>query len=103
MKKNNIPWISFALNGTGIGFPVTALCMLLIGISIATMVIRYMAMYDIYNSCSPQNSVVFLVLSILFSITEPFFLFFTRNKDDGMPPRKQPVYEQANSYDNADL
>ena len=31
MKKNNIPWISFALNGTGIGFPVTALCMLLIG------------------------------------------------------------------------
>ena len=73
---------------------VAGLCMLLIGMSIATMVIRYMAMYDIYNSCSPQNSVVFLVLSILFSITEPFFLFFTRNKDDGMPPRKQePVYE----------
>jgi uncharacterized membrane protein YfcA len=31
MKKNNDSWISFALNGTGIGFPVTALCMLLIG------------------------------------------------------------------------
>ena len=31
MKKNNDSWISFALNGTGIGFPVTVLCMLLIG------------------------------------------------------------------------
>ena len=73
---------------------VAGLCMLLIGISIATMVIRYMAMYDIYNSCNPQNSVAFLVLSILFSITEPFFLFFNRYKDEGMPPRKrEPVYE----------
>lgn len=31
MKKNHFPWISYALSGTGIGFPVTALCMLLIG------------------------------------------------------------------------
>ena len=31
MKKNNESWISFALSGTGIGFPVTAVCMLLIG------------------------------------------------------------------------
>ena len=86
----------FEMMGSIMG-PVIAilgLCLPLMGISIALMVIRYMAMYDIYNSCSPQNSVVFLVLSILFSITEPFFLFFTRNKDDGMPPRKQePVYE----------
>ena len=31
MKKNNNSWISYALTGTGIGFPITALCMLLIG------------------------------------------------------------------------
>ena len=38
---------------------------------------------------------LYLVLSILFSPTEPFFLFFNRDKDQGMPPRKrQPVYEQ---------
>ena len=30
----------------------------------------------------------YVVLSILFGITEPFFLFFNRNKDKGMPPRK---------------
>ena len=29
--KHNESWISFALAGTGIGFPITALCMLLIG------------------------------------------------------------------------
>ena len=60
----------------------------LMGVSIAAMVIRYMAMYDIYVSCDPANSVLFLVLSILVGITEPFFLFFSRNKDQGMPPRK---------------
>ena len=73
---------------------ILGLCLPLMGVGIATAVIRYMALYDVYTSCTPQNNVVFLVLSILFSVTEPFFLFFTRNKDDGMPPRKQePVYE----------
>lgn len=76
-------------------FGVLALCLPLAGVSIAIAVIRYMAMYDIYMSCSPQNSVVFLVLSIIFNVTEPFFLFFIRNKDDGMPPRKQKeVYDE---------
>ena len=32
---------------------------------------------------------LFLLLSIFFNITEPFFLFFSRNKDVGMPPRRQ--------------
>ena len=73
---------------------ILGLCLPLMGVGIATAVIHYMALYDVYTSCTPQNNVVFLVLSILFSVTEPFFLFFTRNKDDGMPPRKQePVYE----------
>ena len=67
----------------------------MLGIAIAQMVIRYMALYDVYMSLDPSNSVMFLVLSILFGVTEPFFLFFNRTKDEGMPPRKQqPVYEQ---------
>ena len=72
---------------------VAALCLPSLGISIAMMVVRFMALYDIYTSCSPQNNVVYLVLSIIFRITEPFFLFLCRDKDEGMPPRKQePVY-----------
>ncbi len=63
------------------------------GISIAAAVIRFMALYDIYTSMDPSNRTLFLVLSILFNITEPFFLFFNRNKDLGMPPRRQePAY-----------
>jgi len=63
------------------------------GISIAAVVIRYVALYDIYASMDPGNSVLFLVLSIFFRVTEPFFLVFNRHKDGGMPPRRrEPVY-----------
>ena len=58
------------------------------GVGIAKMVIYFMAMYDIYTSCSPDNNVLFLVMSIIFRVTEPFFIFFNRNNDKGMPPRK---------------
>lgn len=67
------------------------------GISIAFVIIRFMALYDIYTSLDPRNAVMYLVLSIIFKITEPFFLFFNRNRDEGMPPRRQtaaPVQEQ---------
>lgn len=74
----------------------------LLGISIAYAVFRYMALYDLYKSLDPGNCVMFLVLSILFGVTEPFFLFFSRNKDDGMPPRRQPVQEPSGSSDWVD-
>lgn len=85
----------------GPAFAIIGLCLPLAGIAIASAVIRYMAMYDIYTSMDPSNSVLFLVLSIIFNVTEPFFLFFSRNKDGGMPPRRpepqwmpqEPVYE----------
>ena len=78
----------------GPAFIMLGLCLPLLGIGIATAVVRYIAMYDIYTSCTPQNNVLFLVLSILFPVTEPFFIFFSRNSDEGMPPRKtEPVYE----------
>ena len=65
----------------------------LAGISIAYTIVSYMALYDVYTSCDPKNNVVFLVLSILFNITQPFFIFFSRKKDFGMPPRRpDPMY-----------
>lgn len=80
----------------GLILTVCGLALPLAGVGIAAAVIQYMAVYDIYTSCDPENSVLFLVLSIVFSITQPFFLFFSRNKDKGMPPRKpepqQPQY-----------
>lgn len=72
---------------------IAGIALVMSGVSIAYAVIRYMALYDLFKSMDPNNCVVFLVLSILFHI-EAFFLFFTRNKDGGMPPRRQaePVY-----------
>ena len=77
-----------------IGMVIALLGLILpfMAVIIAFCVIRYMALYDVYRSLDPANAVLYLVLSILFSPTEPFFLFFNREKDQGMPPRKQPVY-----------
>lgn len=79
---------------------ILGLLLPLMGVSIAFMIIRYMALYDLYTSCDPQYNVLFLVLSILFGVTEPFFLFFSRNKDAGMPPRRQePQYQQTQFWE----
>lgn len=61
----------------------------LAGVAVAAAVIRFVALYDVYRSLDPNNAVLFLVLSIFFGVTEPFFLFFNRDKDAGMPPRRQ--------------
>lgn len=69
-----------------IGFAVLGwlVCM---GLSITYMVFYFIVLYNVFSSCAPANATVFLVLSIFFSITTPFFLFACRNKDNGMPPR----------------
>lgn len=64
------------------------------GVSIAYIVFRYIALYDLYISSNSRNGVTFLVLSIIFNVTEPFFIFACRNRDDGMPPRR-PVWEDS--------
>ena len=72
---------------------ILGLCLPLAGVAVAYAIVRYMALYDVYKSMDPDNCVLFLVLSILINVTEPFFLFFNRNKDGGMPPRRQePSY-----------
>ena len=58
------------------------------GFSIALAVYGCIALYDLYTSCCPNNNVLFLVLGIIFSFLTPFFLFFNRKRDDGMPPRR---------------
>lgn len=58
---------------------------------VIALVFQYICYNDLYASCCPNNQVLFLVLSILFNITLPFFVFACRNKDGGMPPRKDTV------------
>lgn len=58
-------------------------------VSVAALVFLYIAYYDLFASCQPENAVLFLVLSVVFNVTIPFFVFAMRNKDAGMPPRRQ--------------
>ncbi len=68
-------------------FGVGGLALVILPVTVVLAVFRYMALYDLYLSFDPENAVLFLVLSIIFAVTEPFFIFFNRQKDRGMPPR----------------
>ena len=61
--------------------------------TIVLLVFYYIALYDLFASCEPDNCVLYLVLGILFSVALPFFIFACRNKDKGMPPRKTESQE----------
>ena len=63
--------------------------------AIVMTVFTYIAYYDLFQSCNPNNSSVFLVLSILFSFLLPIFVFACRKKDLGMPPRKSAAAQRA--------
>ena len=73
------------------------LSLLFSGLEIATFVFWQICLYDIYSSCNPRHNVLFLVLGIIFGVTIPYFLFFNRKKELGMPPRKpvdEPVWQE---------
>lgn len=78
---------------TGSLMAIMALGLPMLGVALAYIIVYYMALWDIYQSLDPTNSTMYLVLSILFSVTIAFFLFFNRYKENGMPPRKesQPI------------
>ena len=69
--------------------------LVLLALALVLAVYQFVCLNDLYNSCNPNNGVLFLVLSILFSITMPVFVFACRKKDLGMPPRKRPAPEQV--------
>ena len=58
-------------------------------IMLIAAVIEFIVLYRYYKSCLPQKAKVFLVLSMLFSVTRPFFVFYCRKWDLGMA--KEPV------------
>ena len=66
-------------------------------LAIVNLVFYYIALYDLYSSCNPDNAAMFLVLSIFITITQPFFMFACRNKDLGMVPENHPREDCAES------
>lgn len=83
-----------AMEGLALGgsYGMSALLSLLgSAASMTLLVFWYISLYDLYTSCNPKNSVVFLVLGIFLPFLNSIFTFAVRSKDDGMPPRKQPA------------
>lgn len=70
---------------------ILAISLVMFAISVVSVVFMYIAYYDLFMSCSPEYAVLFLVLSIVFTATLPFFIFALRKKDGGMPPRREAM------------
>lgn len=65
-------------------------CYAMIPVAVVYSINYYKAFYDLVRSCDPDKSLVYLLVSIFASFPQPFFLYVCRNKDLGMPPRKEP-------------
>lgn len=59
--------------------------------SVAYTVIRCIAVYDLYSSCTKKYNVLYLVLGLVFQFLEPVFFFICRDKEEGMPPRRETI------------
>jgi hypothetical protein len=80
------------LSSLGVVALLLPVFLLPVGVAIAHAIVFWKAVYDLFRSCDPDNSVVYLLVSILggFVIEGLYsvFLLVCRNKDLGMPPRK---------------
>lgn len=61
---------------------------------IAAAVLSYICIYKFLKSVNPENSVLMLVLMIVFEIARPFILFAHRNKEDTAVQMPQSTYGQ---------
>lgn len=60
----------------------------LFGLSIAVLVVSFIAYYDLFQSSKPNCAVLFLILGVVFNVTLPFFVFACSGADKGMPERR---------------
>lgn len=66
----------------------------MLGAAIPAAIIQYMALYDLYRSCQPNFSILYLMLSLFVNMAMPVCMFICRKKDQGMPPRRERSVEQ---------
>lgn len=103
--EDQLGWI--AMRGIGITLLV---CLPMLVLGLIAFVFRAIALYDLYSSCEPQNNALYLILSLIpgiSKITQSLFLFLCRDKDEGMPPRREnpvaAVFEEPEDYSYTEL
>lgn len=83
--------------GTNYGLLIllSILAILLSVLTIIQAVFFLMALYDVYRSCDPKNCTLYFVLSLFGNVAVEgaysVFLILCKDKDLGMPPRKEDV------------
>lgn len=83
--------------GTNYGLLIllSILAILLSVLTIIQAVFFLMALYDVYRSCDPKNCTLYFVLSLFGNVAVEgaysIFLILCKDKDLGMPPRKEEV------------
>ena len=77
-------------------FAMLISCFVLMGVSIAFVVIYYVALWRIFTAFDYNNATVYFVLSILFSFLGPIFLFVLRNKQPVFDTREHFKYLYSN-------
>ena len=89
---SDIPW-ELVSNEIGALLLLAFSALPLMVLSIVHAVFFYMALYDVFRSCDPNNSKLFLILSLVGNVVVEgaysLFLFLCKDKDLGMPPRKE--------------
>ncbi len=82
-------------------FAIFAIMVVAKGVMLAGAVLTCINLYRLYRSAKPNCAVAFLVLSIVFNVAMPFFLFACRKYDapieyvrDPISPQTQPPVQQ---------
>ncbi len=77
-------------------FAMLISCFVLMGVSIAYIVLYYVALWRIFTAYDYNNATVYFVLTILFSFLGPIFLFVLRNKQPVFDTREHFKYLYSN-------
>ena len=66
-----------------------------LAVAVVQSVMQFMAYYDLFRSCDPGKSLMYLLVSLFVTFPLPFFVYGCRDKDLGLPPRTQeePIVE----------
>ena len=79
----------------GMGF--TALFLLAGALWLLLRINAYIALFDLLRSCEPKKAMVYLLLCIIVYAAQPFVVLALRNKDNGIPLRREPrIYYREN-------
>ncbi len=72
-----------AQGAAGIIMAIMVVSLLTVGVFTAFKAFRFVVLFDLYRSSLVRHSLIFLLLSIFSAVTEPFLIFYCRNKDYG--------------------